>query len=54
MRPQTTNPRAIGPDHTAWPDTTPDFLQLRERAMHERTLAINAALTALWNRLKTN
>lgn len=54
MRHQITNSRAIGPDHTAWPDTTPDFLQLRERAMHERTLAINAALSALWGRLKVN
>ncbi|WP_420408725.1 hypothetical protein [Hoeflea sp.] len=54
MRPQTKNHRAIGPDHAAWPDATPDFLKLRERAMHERTLAINAALSALWSRLRAN
>ncbi|MEQ8479656.1 MAG: hypothetical protein RIC18_03290 [Hoeflea sp.] len=54
MRPRTTHHRAIGPDHTAWPDTTPDFLQLRERALRERTLAINTALSALWGRLKIN
>jgi hypothetical protein len=54
MRRQTRNTRALGPDQTAWPDDTPNFLQMRERAMNERTLAINAALSALWGRLKIN
>lgn len=54
MRPQIKNHRAMGPDHTTWPDHTPDFLQLRERAMQERTLAINSALSAFWGRLKIN
>lgn len=40
-----------GTDGIRWPHSTPDFLQLRDRAKHQRTLAINAALSAIWGRL---
>jgi hypothetical protein len=43
--------RGTGHDHMVWPDSTPDFLQLRDRAKHQRTMAINAALSAIWGRL---
>lgn len=43
--------RSANRDQTIWPDSTPDFLQLRDRAKHQRTLAINAALSAIWGRL---
>ena len=32
-------------------DQIPDFYQIRERAHHERTKAINMAVSMVWNRL---
>ncbi|WP_299867877.1 hypothetical protein [uncultured Hoeflea sp.] len=43
--------RGPGRDHVRWPDSTPDFLQLRDHAKRQRSQAINAALAALWGRL---
>jgi hypothetical protein len=43
--------RGPGRNDARWPESTPDFLQLRDRARHQRTMAINAALAAIWGRL---
>jgi hypothetical protein len=43
--------RGPGRKDARWPESTPDFLQLRDRARHQRTMAINAALAAIWGRL---
>ncbi|WP_394690209.1 hypothetical protein [Hoeflea sp.] len=45
--------RGAARNQITWPDSTPDFLQLRDRAKHQRTLAINAALSAIWGRLRS-
>jgi len=39
--------------HLAVPaeDQTPDFTSYRERAHHERTKAINMAMSMLWSRM---